>query len=266
MTSQTAPDPFEDEARSYFKFLSKLGLTKHLGSMEATRQLVEKCHVAEGQRVLEIGCGVGATTTYLARKIGARVVGTDLLERMVQRTRERAEQEGVAARITLATADARRLPFADARFDAVLMESVNVFFEDKGEAVREYVRVTKPGGYVGLTEMTWLAPPDPEVAAYYQRAVYAKALQADGWIALLEEAGLRQVTGEARPVELPRESRGRIERYGCRGMVRVMVNSLLMLLRDRESREFLRGATGNLPQGLMRHMGYGVYVGRKARA
>ena len=43
----------------------------------------------------------------------------------------------------------------------MIMESVNIFFGDKQEALSEYVRVTRPGGYVGMTETTWLGPPSP---------------------------------------------------------------------------------------------------------
>jgi ubiquinone/menaquinone biosynthesis C-methylase UbiE len=263
MSTDDAQGYFEEEARGYFDFLAKLGLTKHLGSMEATRRLVEGTHIQSGQRVLEVGCGVGATVPYLVRTIGGRVVGVDLLEDMVRQALERAQAERVGHRAVFAAADARRLPFEDAHFDAVIMESVNVFFEDKRAAMREYVRVTKPGGYVGITEMTWLEPPKPEVEAYYRRVVYAKALEAQGWIDLLEDVGLEDVVGNAYPVDMPEEARGRIERYGCRGMLRVMVRTFGLLFRDRGSRAFLKDVTGSLPQDLIGDMGYGVYVGHK---
>ena len=169
-----------DDARSYFEFLANLGLTKHYGSMQATRELVELCHVRSGAYVLDVGCGVGATPCYLAREYGCRAVGVDLLGKMIEQSRERAKLEEVEGLVEFIVADARALAFADDRFDAVIMESVNFFFQDKREAMREYVRVTKPGGYVGITEMTWLHPPSPEAAAYYKRVVYADALAASG--------------------------------------------------------------------------------------
>jgi hypothetical protein len=129
--------------------------------------------------------------------------------------------------------------------------------------MREYVRVTRPGGYVGITEMTWLSPPSPQTAAYYRRVVFAEALQAEGWIELLEEAGLKDVVGSAQPVDLPRESRGRIERYGCRGMLKVLWNTLRALLKDPTSRAFLKDVTQSLPRDMLKDMGYGVYTGRK---
>jgi ubiquinone/menaquinone biosynthesis C-methylase UbiE len=263
MSSKASNGHFEDRARGYFEFLAKMGLTKHLGSMAATRELIELCHIEGGQHVLEVGCGVGATVPYLVKRVGCRVTAVDLLERMAQQAQARARAQGVEARSAFAAADARRLPFADSVFDAVIMESVNVFFEDKQEAMREYVRVTRPGGYVGITEMTWLSPPSPEAKAYYKRVVYADTLQAAGWIEQLEDAGLEDVVGNAYPVDLPRESRGRIERYGCRGMLRIMWNAMRVLFRDPASRDLLKEARGNLPPDMLRLTGYGVYAGRK---
>jgi hypothetical protein len=114
-----------------------------------------------------------------------------------------------------------------------------------------------------MTEMTWLSPPPPERAAYYRRTVYADALQAPEWETLLQDAGLDDVAGRAEPVDLPREGRGRIQRYGCSGMVRVMARALTVVLRDRASREFLADVTQSVPRDMLRDMGYGVYAGRK---
>jgi SAM-dependent methyltransferase len=252
-----------DDAQHYFEFLANLGLTKHIGSMEATRQLVDLCHIGSGDHVLDVGTGVGATPPYLVRALDCRVVAVDLLESMVRQSRERARARGVEARVAFAAADARSLPFADDLFDVVIMESLNAFFEDKVDAMREYARVTRPGGCVGMTEMTWLSPPSPETAAYYKRTVYADALQAERWIELLEEAGLQDVTGHAQPVDLPSEGKGRIERYGCRGFLGVLLRTVRTVFKDRASRAFLKDVTQSIPRDIMGDMGYGVYAGRK---
>ena len=195
---------------TYFEFLASMGITKHMGSMKATEELIELCHIGEGKHVLDVGCGVGATPCYLAKRYNCRVVGVDLLEKMVEQSRERARLLGVEDRVEFKVADARDLPFEDDRFDAVIAESVNAFFEDKPQAIQEYTRVTKPGGYVGITEMTWLRTPTPEVAEYYLKTVYADALEADGWRELLQGAGLKDVVGNAYKVDIPTESRSRI--------------------------------------------------------
>jgi ubiquinone/menaquinone biosynthesis C-methylase UbiE len=252
-----------EAARYYFDLVAEAGLTKHYGSMEATRELIALCHIGEGQYVLDVGCGVGATPVYLAKTVGCRVVGVDLLEKMVQQSHERARAECVEDRIELRVADARQLPFDDDLFDAVISESVNVFFEDKLEAMREYVRVTKPGGYVGTTEMTWLKPPSAELERLFREAVYAQAHEAHGWTQLLKEAGLKDVVGRAHQIDAALETQGRIERYGRMGMAKAVLRILVTFFKDRRSRGFLKDMVGGVSRDLLQVVGYGVYAGRK---
>jgi SAM-dependent methyltransferase len=262
LLSKSASEKAAEEG--YFEFLAGMGITKHIGSMKATEELVRLCHIREGTYVLDVGCGVGATPCYLARTYNCRVMGVDLLEKMVEQSRARARSLGVEDLVEFKVADARDLPFDDDHFDAVIAESVNAFFEDKLQAIQEYVRVTRPGGYVGITEMTWLRTPPPEVVAYYMKTVYADALEADGWRNLLRGAELEDVVGNAYKLDLPTESRGRIQRYGCRGMMKLLPRAVYAVLKDRASRQFMRKVFTSLPKDMMGDMGYGVYAGRKA--
>jgi len=131
----------------FFDFAAYVGLTKHLGGLRATEELIESCQIGEGKYVLDVGCGAGVTPCLIAKRYGCRVVGVDISEGMIERSKERAKREGVADRVDFRVADAQDLPFEDDLFDAVITESVTAFPEDKQRAVNEYVRVTKPGGY-----------------------------------------------------------------------------------------------------------------------
>ncbi|MBC7250315.1 MAG: class I SAM-dependent methyltransferase [Anaerolineae bacterium] len=252
-----------ENARDYFEFIANLGMTKHYGSMEATRELVELCHIGNGKYVLDVGCGVGATPCHLAKAFGCRVVGVDLVYKMIEQSRERAKAEGVENRVEFVVADARQLPFVDNLFDAVIMESVNVFFEDKSQVMREYIRVTRSGGYVGMTEMTWLTPPSPQLENTFKNMVYAQALDDSGWKALLEQAGLIDVVGNAHRIVIPLESKGRFERYGRWGVMKAVLKMLVMAFSDPRSRRFLKGGVGAVSRDLLDVVGYGVYAGRK---
>ena len=111
----TGPEP----EITYFGLQAYLGTTKHMGGLQSTLELIEACHVGEGMRVLDVGCGAGATTCYLAVTYGCRAMGIDLREGMVARARERAEAEGLAGDVEFRVADAQELPFEDATFDVV---------------------------------------------------------------------------------------------------------------------------------------------------
>lgn len=256
------------ENEHFFDFAAEVGLTKHLGGVGATEELIELCHIGEGKYVLDVGCGAGVTPCFIAKRCGCKVVGVDILEGMVERSRERAKREGLADRVEFRVADAQDLPFEDDLFDAVITESVTSFPEDKQRAVNEYVRVTKPGGYVGLNESIWLkVPPPPEVVAWASQDVGAnvKPLTSDGWVGLLEGAGLREIIVRTYEINTQNEARGILQRYGRRGMLGVLCRTLSLYARSPAYRRFVKGIRegGIAPENLNEYFGYGIYVGRK---
>jgi ubiquinone/menaquinone biosynthesis C-methylase UbiE len=256
----------QQTATEYFEFIADLGYTKHHGSLTATRELVRLCQIGPDSYVLDVGCGVGATPSLLAREVGCRVMGVDLLEKMVEHARRRAREDEVEHLTEFRAADARDLPFDDNTFDAVISESVNVFFVDKASAVREYVRVTKPGGYVGTTELTWLQPPSPELEEAFRKMAYAHVLDAPGWRAVLEGAGLVEVRGSGQRIDFKTESKTRIQRYGWRRILRGLANATRLMVRDRRARQFVSDGSGALSKDMFHNVGYGVYAGRKPAA
>jgi arsenite methyltransferase len=257
-----------ENEQHFFDFAAEVGLTKHLGGLAATEKLVELCHIDEGTYVLDVGCGAGATPCFLAKRVGCRVVGVDISERMIDRSRERARREGVADRVEFRVADAQDLPFEDDLFDAVITESVTAFPEDKQGAVDEYARVTKPGGYVGLNESTWRkVPPPPDVVAWAGQDLGAsvKPLTSDEWLALLEGAGLREIVVQTREINTQNEARGLLRRYGCSGMLGVFGRMLSLYATNPAYRRFVKTVRedGVTPDNLQEYFGYGLYVGRK---
>ena len=192
-----------ENIQNFFDFAAYVGLTKHLGGVKATEELARLCHISKGKYILDVGCGAGVTPIYLVNNYGCRVVGVDISEGMIERSNERAKREGVADKVEFRVAGAEDLPFEDDLFDAVITESVTAFPEDKQRAVKEYMRVTKPGGFVGLNESTWLkVPPPPELVewASQDQGANVKPLTPDGWAGLLEGAGLREIIVRTSPI------------------------------------------------------------------
>ena len=257
-----------DKQPGFFDFAAEVGLTKHIGGVEATEALVELCHIGQGSYVLDVGCGVGATPCFIAKRVGCRVVGVDISERMVESSRERVNREKVADRVEFKIADAQDLPFEDDLFDAVMTESVTAFPEDKQKAVNEYARVTKPGGYVGLNETAWLkVPPPPDVVAWAAQDVGASVqpLTPDAWAGLLEAAGLKEIVSETYAINTEDEAKGILRRYGFGGMLGVMGRMLWLYLRSAAYRRFVKEVRqgGVIPKNLEQYFGYGLFVGRK---
>ncbi len=128
--------------------------------------------------------------------------------------------------------------------------------------------MTKPGGYVGLNESTWLKmPPPPEMIEWVSQDLGAqvKPLTPDEWTGLLEGAGLTLEFVDVREVIVREETKGLVQRYGYGGIVRTVYRAMAMYARNPAYRNFLKRVrkVGVTPDDLKEYFGYGLYVGRK---
>jgi SAM-dependent methyltransferase len=109
-----------------------------------------------GQRLLEIGCGIGTDLARFARG-GARVVGLDLSETAVALAQKNLAAHGLCG--TLMIGDGSTLPFADASLDVVYAHGVLQYAPDPRKIVEEAQRVLKPGGtaiFMVYNRVSWL--------------------------------------------------------------------------------------------------------------
>lgn len=113
--------------------------------------LCEGADVRAGQRVLDVAAGNGNATLAAARRF-ADVTSTDYVPALLDGGRRRAAAEGLA--VVFQEADAEALPFADATFDRVLSTFGVMFAPDHEQAAAELMRVTAPGGRIGLASWT----------------------------------------------------------------------------------------------------------------
>ena len=158
-----------------------LGESYHPGGLELTRRLARSLALREGETVLDVASGPGATAFLLAREHGVEVEGVDLGEQSVAAARARAAEVGLAGCVHFHVGYAERLPVGDASVDAVVCECALCTFPDKEAAVREMARVLRPGGRVGITDV-----------ALDSRRLDAELRTLSGWVACL---------ADARPVE-----------------------------------------------------------------
>ncbi len=106
--------------------------------------LAQRVAASRPARVLEIAAGTGVLTRALAQAldVNASIVSTDLNQPML----DQARAIGTARPVQWQQADAMKLPFDDASFDAVTCQFGAMFFPDKAKAFSEARRVLKPGG------------------------------------------------------------------------------------------------------------------------
>jgi arsenite methyltransferase len=131
-----------------------LGDSYHPGGLALTRRLAARLDLRPGQRVLDVASGRGSTALLLAREYDVDVTGVDLSDANVALAAGAAQAAGLTDRVRFEVGDAERLPAADATFDAVVCECAFCTFPDKPTAATQLARVLRPGGRLGVTDVT----------------------------------------------------------------------------------------------------------------
>lgn len=114
-------------------------------------RLCDDSALTAGHRVLDVACGSGNTALAAARR-GNFVTGIDIVDKLIDRARLRAQAEGFA--IDFLVGDAQKLPFEDNSFDYVLSSFGVMFAPDQERAADEMLRLCKPGGTIAMANWT----------------------------------------------------------------------------------------------------------------
>lgn len=107
--------------------------------------------------LLDVGCGIGGSSLYLAQRYHARATGITLSPVQAQRAQERASEQGLSAKTNFLVADALNMPFEDNSFDLVWTLESGEHMPDKVKFLQECYRVLQPGGT--LIMATWCHRP-----------------------------------------------------------------------------------------------------------
>ena len=167
-----------------------IGDSFHPGGLELTGRLGEILQLTPESHVLDAASGVGTSALFLAERFGCRVVGVDFSHRNVECANAEAARRRLADRVRFERADAEGLPFADGSFDAVMCECAFCTFPDKAAAARQFARVLRNGGRLGLSDITRAGGSDGDLNDLMAWiACLADARPADVYAALFVEAG-----------------------------------------------------------------------------
>jgi len=228
-----------------------------MGGVRATERLLSMTGLFRGQRALEIGCGSGYTTCLMAGK-GIEVVAMDIDAGVLARAKARASGRGVSESVIWIQADAHNLPFKDSAFDVVIAESVLAYC-DAGRVCGEAYRVIKPGGAMGVNELTCLRPPDPVLKAFMRRGFGVSAIQEREWTSTMKMTGFTDVISGTYSIRLTGQFLNKMKIDGLRrtmatawqfinppvASVKINPKVLVVALKYRS------------------YVGYGLYAGKK---
>lgn len=131
-----------------------LGSSYHPGGMALTRHVAALLGLRHGEELLDVAAGRGSSALALASEYGTTVTGVDLSEANVAAAAEAAAAAGLTDTVRFRLGDAECLPVDSASVDAVLCECAFCTFPDKPTAAAEVVRVLRPGGRLGITDVT----------------------------------------------------------------------------------------------------------------
>ena len=191
----SAPDTLKQCcARLYESDFARLllGDSFHPGGTRLTERLGELLGLDAQSRVLDIASGTGTSALFLAECFRCEVVGVDYGSHNVEQSNAAAKARGQDKRVNFQAGDAERLQFPDASFDAVICECAFCTFPDKTAAAREFARVLRSGGGIGLSDLTrGSALPEELSGLLAWVACIADAQPVDNYVRYLCEAGFR---------------------------------------------------------------------------
>ncbi len=125
----------------------------HAGGLEATVRLADLLGLDADLSVLDVGCGIGGPSRYLAGTFGCRVTGLDLTEEYCRVAAMLAGRTGLAQLLDYRHGDALAMPFEDASFDVVWTQHASMNIPDKARLAAEMLRVLKPGGRLAVHDI-----------------------------------------------------------------------------------------------------------------
>jgi SAM-dependent methyltransferase len=125
----------------------------HALGRAATLALAELADVQPGQRVLDVGAGIGGPARVLAARRAAHVTALDATERFCRTAERLTRGAGLTDRVQIVCGDALALPFDDHSFDVGWTQALIQNIPDKQQLIAELVRVVRPGGRVAMFEV-----------------------------------------------------------------------------------------------------------------
>jgi len=163
----------------------------HIGGRQASEDFISQLDLSADDHTLDIGCGIGGTSRFVASRFGCRVTGIDLTPEFVATGQSLCEWVGLSGQIELHQGDATAMPFNDESFDAAFMLHVGMNIPDKVGLFTEAYRLLKPGACFGVYDvmqtsdeaLTYPVPwsSEPDTSALATQAQYIEALEQAGF-------------------------------------------------------------------------------------
>ena len=125
----------------------------HIRGREATRELASQVKLNSNHKVLDVGCGIGGASRFLASEYGCHVTGLDLTDEYCRAAQSLADRLGLASHVTYRQGSALDMPFEDNSFDVVWTQHAAMNIGDKPKLYSEIARVLRPNGHFAMYDV-----------------------------------------------------------------------------------------------------------------
>ncbi|WP_373894974.1 class I SAM-dependent methyltransferase [Virgibacillus natechei] len=164
----------------------------HPGGLKLTKNVLSKESLDEMMSVLDVGCGTGQTSAYIAEKYKCNVTALDSSKIMLEKAKQRFSSLNLS--VSVEQGNAENLPFDGAVFDIVLSESVTLF-TDIALTIPEYRSVLKPNGVLLAIELVLEKDfTEDEIEPISHFYGVNRLLTESEWVAHFESAGFNHIT------------------------------------------------------------------------
>eukprot|EP00262_Sarcandra_glabra_P012953 TRINITY_DN3455_c0_g1_i1.p1 TRINITY_DN3455_c0_g1~~TRINITY_DN3455_c0_g1_i1.p1 ORF type:complete len:491 (-),score=110.27 TRINITY_DN3455_c0_g1_i1:118-1590(-) len=166
------------------------------GGIDTTKEFVAKLELKPGQKVLDVGCGIGGGDFYMADNFDVEVVGIDLSINMISFALEHAIGRNCA--VEFEVADCAKKTYPDNTFDVIYSRDTILHIQDKPALFRNFFKWLKPGGEVLISDYCKKAgPPSVEFSEYIKQRGY-DLHDVQAYAQMLKDAGFNEVIAEDR--------------------------------------------------------------------
>ena len=125
----------------------------HIGGRAASKNFLDQLSINSDDRVLDVGCGLGGTSRFVASHYGSRVNGIDLTKEFIETGKAICRWVGLQDLVRLDLGSATAMPYPEAMFSKAYMMHVGMNIGDKKMLALDLYRVLKPGGTLGIYDV-----------------------------------------------------------------------------------------------------------------
>ncbi len=163
----------------------------HPGGLQLTKEILSREKINEKTIILDVGCGTGQTSAYMAEKYKCKMTCLDNNEIMLEKAKKRFQSRNLPIETRLGSVES--LPFGEKSFDMILSESVATF-TDISQTLPELRRVLKPNGVLVAIEMVLEEPlPVEKLTPITEFYGVPRILTESEWNAFFRKAGFQQI-------------------------------------------------------------------------